>query len=428
MRDGAIEELLEEREEPGWQRTLTVTAIAQVMTILGFSFVTPFLPLYIQHLGIHGVTVVTFWAAMLSAGTAAGMAIASPIWGVLADRHGRKIMVVRAALSAAVLITFMGFVQNVFELLVLRILQGMFTGTVAASQALVSSQMPRKRLGFGLGVMQTTVFVGNSVGPLTGGLLAATVGFRGSFGIAGVLLGIGGLFVLFGVRERRPVFHSAGVSQRPSFVQGLGTALKAPALLAMVAAIFAVQFAMTVVFPILPQFVQVLEGHAAGTTVVTGLILTCAGAAGAISSLVVGWVSDRVGYRTILAVAALSGAALAIPQFFVTASWQLLALRTLDGFALGGMLPSASALIASLVPAEQRGTAYGLVGTATALGFAAGPLTAAAVVAIAGIRAVFLAAACLLTAVAIWVTYMVRVPSQEAGADTAARTSSEQTA
>src|SRR5690349_5222854 len=105
---------------PRWKRTLIFTAIAQMFCIMGFSFVTPFIPLYIQHLGVHGVEQITLWAAILSGGTSICMAIAAPIWGVLADRHGRKIMLVRAAFSAAILIGLMGLAQNVWHLLILR--------------------------------------------------------------------------------------------------------------------------------------------------------------------------------------------------------------------------------------------------------------------------------------------------------------------
>jgi DHA1 family multidrug resistance protein-like MFS transporter len=394
-----------------WQRTLWVTAIAQTLSILGFSFVTPFLPLYIQQLGIHGVTRVTVWAAILSGGTAVAMAITAPIWGVLADRHGRKIMVVRSMFSAALLIGLMGLAQNVYHLLLLRVLQGMFTGTVSAAQALVASQSPRDRLGFSLGVMQTAVFVGTSLGPLAGGLAADAVGFRLSFVVGGVILSLGGVLVTLFVQEEAR-FAEKKSTPHPGFVAGVRQSLKTPALLPMIGAIFAVQFGLTVVFPILPQFIQYLQGPGGHAATVTGLIFTAAGAAGAISSLAVGSVSDRVGYKAVLVAAAGAAAVLSVPQYFVNSTWQLAALRIAIGFAMGALMPSASALIASLVPAERRGTAYGLTGSATSIGFAAGPLTAAGVVAVSGMRPVFLTAAVLLGAISVWVSLAVHVPDE----------------
>lgn len=391
----------------GWQRTTVVAAVAQTFSILGFSFVVPFLPLYVQKLGIHGTAQVTFWAALLTGSSAISMAIISPIWGVLADRYGRKLMVVRAALSAAVIIGLMGLVTAVWQLLVLRVLQGMFTGTVSAFQALVSSQTPRDRLGFSLGVMQTAIFVGNSAGPLLGGLVAEAIGFRLSFGVAAGLLFTCGAMTLGLIHEERG--SVARAEERPKLVGGMVQVLRAPALISMIASIFAVQFAVTQVFPILPQFVQLLQGGQGHAAVATGLILAGAGAAGALSSTGVGWFSDRVGHKRILVAAATAACVTSIPQYFVTATWQLALLRVADGFALGAMLPSASAMLAGLVPAERRGAAYGVAASANSFGVAAGPLTAAGIVAVLGMRAVFLSAAILLASIAVWVATMVHV-------------------
>ena len=174
------------------------------------------------------------------------------------------------------------------------------------------------------------------------------------------------------------------------------------------------RFAVTQVIPILAQFVQLLQGPQDHVAVVTGIIFACAGIAGAISSTTVGWFSDRIGHKKVLASAAVCAALISIPQSFVTEAWQLALLRVLDGFALGAMLPTAGAILAGLVPSSKRGAAYGLLGAAVSLGFAAGPLTSAAIVAVSGIRAVFLSAAVLLGAIAVWVVLMVPAERSEA--------------
>jgi MFS transporter, DHA1 family, multidrug resistance protein len=395
-----------------WKRTLLVTAVAQAFSILGFSFVTPFLPLFVQKLGIHGLGRVTLWAAILSGGSSIFMVIAAPVWGVLADRHGRKVMVARAAFSAALLIGLMSLVQNVYQLLALRLLQGAFTGTISASQALVSSQSPRDRMGFSLGVMQTAVFVGTSAGPLLGGFIADAVGFRLSFAVGAACLFIAGLLVAFFAREDRHSSEHHTVA-RPRFFTGMRETVMTPGFPAMVAAIFAVQFGVTVLYPVLPQFVQYLQGPAGHVAIATGLIFAASGFAGAISSIFVGFLSDRVGYKSVLVVATAAVAVLSVPQYFVTATWQLLVLRILIGFGMGAVLPSASALAGSLVPSEKRGTAYGLTGSATSLGFAFGPLTAAGVVSVAGLRPVFLTPALLFGVISLWIARIVRHPEKD---------------
>jgi MFS transporter, DHA1 family, multidrug resistance protein len=389
-----------------WKRTLAVTATAQTVSMVGFNFFTPFLPLFLPQLGIYGVAHITLWSALLQGSSAIAMAISSPFWGVLADRHGRKIMLVRATFSAALLIGLSGLVQNVYELLLLRVLQGAFTGTATASQALVAAESPRERMGFTQGIMQTAIFLGVSIGPLLGGLAADAVGFRFSFLMAGGVLFSAGLLVLLFVREEHPRDR---IEARPPvhIWRNMRDGLATPGLLPVIGAFFAVQFAITVVLPVLPQFIAYLQGPGGHAATVTGLIFTGGGIAGAISSVAAGTLADGLGYKRVIVVASVVAAIFSVPQFFVDATWQLLVLRIGMGFALGAIMPSAGALLGNLVPPEKRGTAYGLSGSATSLGFAAGPFTAAAVVSIDGIRPVFLTASVLLLAIAVWVQVMV---------------------
>jgi MFS family permease len=300
---------------------------------------------------------------------------------------------------------------------------------MSAAQALVASQTPKDKLGFSLGTMQTAVFVGSSTGPLVGGLVAQWLGFRPAFGIAACLLLTCAVLVTFFVHEERaPVTAEAGVP-RPSILAGMKDVLKVPALLAMVGTFFAVQYAVTQVFPILPQLVQALQGKAGNAAIATGIILAGAGVAGAISSTTVGWFSDRIGHRAILITAALFACCITVPQAFVTATWQLAVLRVTDGLALGAMLPSASAMLAGLVPAERRGAAYGFSQSANSLGILLGPMTTAGIVAVSGIRDVFFSAAVLLAFIAFWVSTRVHVGTRQGRAATGrAAEASSQTA
>src|SRR5207244_12095838 len=103
--------------------------------------------------------------------------------------------VLRALLVGGLIIALMGLVQNVGQFLVLRILQGMFTGTIAAATALVAGIVPRERLAWSMGLLQTRVYVGISAGPVLGGRVAQAVGIRGTFFVAGAMLGIAGVLV-----------------------------------------------------------------------------------------------------------------------------------------------------------------------------------------------------------------------------------------
>src|SRR5438132_1112101 len=173
---------------PSWRTSLYATCLAQGTAMVAFGFVLPFLPLYLREIGVGPESAVVFWSGTLVTSTAVALAIASPIWGVIADRRGRKVMVLRAMIVGGVILALMGAVQNVFELLGLRILQGAFTGTIAASTALVATTVPRERLAYSMGLLQTSAYLGISAGPVLGGVIAEAVGIRGSFFVAGALL------------------------------------------------------------------------------------------------------------------------------------------------------------------------------------------------------------------------------------------------
>src|SRR5437016_13064445 len=136
---------------PSWRTSLYVTCVAQGVAMLAFGFILPFLPLYLKEIGVTPESAVVFWSGALVTSTGVSLAIFSPIWGALADRRGRKLMVLRSMLIGGLIIALMGLVQNVEEFLVLRILQGMFTGTIAAATALVAGIVPRERLAWSMG-------------------------------------------------------------------------------------------------------------------------------------------------------------------------------------------------------------------------------------------------------------------------------------
>ena len=410
----------------GWKRNLYVIWAAELVAIAGFSVAFPFLPYYVQELGVTDPGQVEMWSALLFTGQAITMAIFAPIWGSLADRYGRKLMVVRAMFGGAVLLCAMGFVRNVQQLAILRALQGCVTGTVPAATTLVASSVPRRRSGYALGLLQMAIYSGASVGPLLGGLVADAFGYRAAFWVTASLLFAAGLGVFFLVEERfEPSWQKEGSSSGgpgpsgstarlsgsaeltveaspkselaevpvESFRQGLALVLRSRPLLIMFGTRIVTNFGLMIMGPMLPLFVQSLMPGQGRVASVTGLITGARAATGALGAIVLGRIGDRVGHQRVLVTCALGAAALYAPQFLVVTPTQLLILQATAGVATGGIMASVSATLAQLAPEGRQGVVYGLDSSANSVARAIAPMAGAAIAAGLGLRYIFLCAA-----------------------------------
>ena len=373
-----------------WQRNLYVIWVSQLVAIIGFAVVFPFLPYYVQELGVTELHEVELWSGVLFATQAVTMAIFAPIWGTLADRYGRKLMVQRAMFGGAVTLAAMGFVQDVWQLAVLRAIQGMLTGTVSAATTLVASSTPRERSGYALGMLQMAIWSGASLGPLVGGLIADAWGYRAAFWVTGILLFLAGLTVWRFVEEDfRPPTHDKDRAGG-GFWKGVRLVVHQRPLLSLFSVQFVARLAARLIGPVLPLVVQSLVAPTARLATITGLISGVQAGAGAIGAVTLGRASDRLGYRRILISCTALGAILYIPQFFVTTPWQLLILQGAVGLAMSGVLTSISALLANLAPEGRQGAVYGVNASVISTANAVGPMLGASIAAVVGLRAPFL--------------------------------------
>ena len=382
--------------DPRWRVTLSVMWVAQLCAIMGFSFVMPFIPLFIRELHVSG-KMVPIWAGLTITGSGISMSIVSPIWGYVADRRGRKSMVQRAMFGGGAVVALMGLVRNVYQLTALRIIQGAVTGTVSACVALVSSVVPRDRLGFSLGFMQMAVFLGGSIGPLLGGTMADQYGYRLPFAVTGGMLFIGGLLVLFGAKERfTPPDPSARDGATP-----LRVLLRNPTVLGILGVYFAMNVSTSFVGPIFPLFVEQIVGNPRQVAGATGTLLAVSGVASAVSAVMVGRLSDRMGHKAMLVLCTVLTGLLVMPHFWAQSMGQLVLLRIAFGFAAGGVVPAMNSIVASVVPRSSIGQAYGFTATASALGWSVGPAIGGVAAAAFGYRWPFIIMGALMLLVAV---------------------------
>ncbi len=392
------------KAEPiSWKRNLYALWIAQTLVLTAFSFRDAFLPFYLEDLGDLTTSQAAVWSGLSMSGGALVMVVAAPIWGTLADRRGRKPMVLRSMFAAMITASLMAFAMTPLQMVALRMIEGAFTGTVAACAALVASTAPKARMGYALGMIQTAVFVGASIGPFFGGVLSDLIGYRATFLCSSLLFAIGGLIVLFFVRENFvPV--ERGPERGLAALKASRAWLLAPTLLAMTSILVLIRFVQSGGRPILPLYIEQLGSYSeARAASLAGLAFGFMGLTSAASALVLGGRGDRVGHKKILVICLIGSVIFYFPMAAVMHAWQVIVLQGLFGFAMGGLIPSTNAIIAATTPPSRRGAIFGFTASAGSMGAFIGPLIGAGLAATVGFRFAFafLALTLLVTAIII---------------------------
>jgi DHA1 family multidrug resistance protein-like MFS transporter len=374
----------------GWERTLYIMFFAQLMTAIGFSSIFPFLPLYVTELGSSTGASIELLSGLVFSAQALTMMLASPIWGSLADRYGRKLMVVRSTIGGSVLLLAMAYVQSAEQLVLLRGIQGAITGTLAASNALVAAIAPKERSGYAMGLLTVSVGSGVAIGPLIGGAVADLYGYGAAFYVTAAMLFLSGVLVMVGVEENFEPGENTNGSSNGVLATWLDL-LKTKGLGIAYGIRFMSQLGRMMIVPITPLFVQELMGGTEGVNTVTGLVTGVYAGMLTVSSIYLGRLGDRIGHRRVVLVSVLLVAILYLPQSLVTESWQLLFLLALVGAAMGGVIPTLSALMAGFSSPGEAGLVYGLDNSVRAAARSIAPLIGSFVALWFGLRGAFIA-------------------------------------
>jgi DHA1 family multidrug resistance protein-like MFS transporter len=384
-----------------WRRTLWAMVFIQFVMTAAFSMLTPIMPLFLPVLGVKSTAAISLWAGVLAGVTSFVAAFASPLWGRLADRRGRKLMLLRSSVAIGFFAALMGMAANVWQFFACRALMGVFAGFSSSAIALVASQVPEARLGYALGWLSTGQLVGSLVGPLVGGVLADLTGsYRIPFYCtsATILLATG--LVWFTVHEQFTRPPRAGGR---SILASLFAVVRSPGLLALFFVLLMAQFGVRTVQPVVTLFVKELVGPRPDLATLGGIAFSITGVANVIAAPFLGNKSDVIGYRRVLLIGLLGAALTTLPQAFTHGYWMFTAQRFAVGLFVGGILPTANALVGRLVPRAERGTVYGITASAMFLGNSMGPLSGGAIAATFGLRWVFLMTGLVLLANWLWV-------------------------
>ena len=374
-----------------WKVNLISVWFGCFFTGLAISQILPFLPLYVAQLGVTSHEALSMWSGLTFSVTFLVSAIVSPMWGSLADRKGRKLMLLRASLGMAIAILLQAFATNVWQLLILRGVMGLTSGYIPNAMALVASQVPRERSGWALSTLSTAQISGVIGGPLMGGFLADHLGLRMVFFITAMLLIVSFLVTLFLIKEggRPTVKKGERLSGKAVF-----STLPYPALvISLFVTTLVIQLCNGSVGPILTLFVQSLSPDTANIAFLSGLIAAVPGISALLSAPRLGKLGDRIGTSRILLGTLTCAVFLFFAMSFVTSPLQLGVLRFLLGFADGAMLPAVQTLLLKYSSDQVTGRIFGYNQSFMYLGNVAGPLMGASISAMAGYRWVFFATA-----------------------------------
>ena len=356
-----------------WKKNLIVLWIGVFLACASYTACIPFLPVYLLKELRVAPEQVNFWSGLVYAVTFLGASIMAPYWGAWADRVGQRKMAIRAGFGLALTYVLGAVAQSAPQMLGVRILTGLISGFVPASLSLVSSTLPKDKLGWGMGWMQTAIASGSILGPLLGGYLSVWFGMRMSFFVGSASLFSATVMVIFLVRDLP--FSKDKARAKMHVLKDIKVALQNHGLLYVMFMFFLVQMCTMAIQPRITRYVSELMGGTGDASVtMSGWIFSLAGIAGIIAAPFWGKRGQRVGFvRTLFFVLCCAGC-VNLCQLFVSTIWQFAAIQFIYGLFLSGAVPNINSTLVEVTPQEMRGKAFGLTTSAQQFGGVIGPL------------------------------------------------------
>ena len=393
-----------------WQRNVFAVATATFVGFTGFTLVMPFLPIYLQQLGVADVGEVALWSGLSLGVTPAMTAMLAPFWGRLSDRFGRKIMVERSLVSFIFLMAGMAYVTQAWHVFALRAVQGLFAGYGALAITMAAESAPREKTAYAIGIVQTAQRLGPALGPIIGGIVAQLVGLRNAFLVTSCFY-VAALVVVFFTYDERLVHH---VNKRSSHERiSFRNVLAFENFVLLMAVVFSLQFIDRSFGPVLPLYVAELGTSVDRVPLVAGILFSIAAASGALGNQLCGWLLHHASPRKVIAGSAAAGAVGALLYVIAPRVGWLFVASPLFGIAMGVATTRYVYRREQRDAGDGRGAGFGLLTTASLTGLALSPIISGFLAATT-IRAVFLLDLFGLVVVAIVVSrLMVIAPVEE---------------
>ncbi|MEE8824585.1 tetracycline resistance protein, class B [Lentilactobacillus sunkii] len=372
---------------PQWKKNMWALWFGNFATGAGASMSMPFLPLFINTMGNFPKWELTLYAGLAFSGVFLSQAIVSPLWGNLADKTGRKPMLLRAAIGMTVSATLTGLSPNVWFLIIIRFIQGTFSGYINNAYALIASEVPTKDSGKTMGTLTTGNVGGQLIGPIIGGYLSGVFGYRLPFYMFGFMMFLASLSTLFFVKEDfTPIKKGAKTGIKDAF-KGIK---HKRVVWAMIISSMLIMAATTSINPIISLFVKELMHNHGNVAFTSGVVAALPGIATIFAAPYLGRLGDHIGPEKILLAGLIFSAVVFFPMFFVTTVVMLGILRFLIGIANAALLPITQTVMTLEAPARSVSRIFSYNQSFQAMGAVVGPMLASGVAGILDYRYVFL--------------------------------------
>ncbi|WP_203641392.1 multidrug efflux MFS transporter [Levilactobacillus andaensis] len=343
------------RKSEHWRRNLAVLWLGTFIAGMGFSEIMPFLSLYVDDLGTFTKGQLTMYSGATYAATFLVIALVSPLWGKLADRKGRKLMLLRSSMGMAIVIGLMGFVTNIWQLIGLRFLQGFFAGYIPNASALIAAETPPEKSGNALGILTTGYVSGNLIGPVLGGILAQVFSIRWTFLLTGIFLIIVFFLSATLVHEHFTPITKEKQAQAGSFLKQVEN----PTLIiVLLVSTMIIQMGNNSITPIISLYVKQLMNNTGPITLVAGIIAALPGLSTLLAAPKLGEYGDRRGTQRVLVFGYVFAVLMYFPQGFVSSVWLLGVFRFMIGVSDGALFPAVQTMLTKNSPHSLTGTVF----------------------------------------------------------------------
>lgn len=393
-----------------WQRNQWAIYASVLISFLSFTFIMPFLPQYVQQLGVHDPNRAALWSGLLVGVSPLLGGLLTPFWVRIAERTGNKPMVLRSLIAYVILITLMGMVTNIWQLLALRIMLGVFSGFSSFALAVLSITVPKERISQAIGTLQSTQFIAAALGPIFGGTLADTIGLRETFFVSGGLSVVASVvfFLLFDAA------HDRAATPKRKERASLSVLAHLPGFLAIMVTLVSISFIERTFGPLIPLYVHFLHAPDRLLGTISGAVITTGSVAAAIAATTMGRLSRGRNPRNLLLITLTGGCLVLIPITLAREWWQLLFLRPMLDIFIGGNTTLAYAIAARALPEQWKLTAFGTLGGLAMIGNAAAPFVAGAVTdATRNLRTIFGIDAVLYGVLIVWAWKSIHLPDTD---------------